>query len=55
LLCRSSLAWCSPFCSLLLLDAESFEFCLRSCSLYLSVPVFFLLLSRAVSKFQALY
>jgi hypothetical protein len=40
LLCRSSLVWCSPICSLFLLDAELFEFCLGSHSLYLGSSVF---------------
>jgi hypothetical protein len=34
LLCRSSLVWCSSIFSLFLLDAEPFEFCLGSNSLY---------------------
>jgi hypothetical protein len=55
LLCRSSLVWCSPIYSLFLLDSEPFEFCLESCSVYLSDPVYFLLLPRVVSKFQALH
>jgi hypothetical protein len=55
LLCRSSLVLCSPICSLFLLDAQPFEFSLWSCSLYLSVPVYFLLLPVVVSKFQPLY
>jgi hypothetical protein len=55
LLCRSSLVWCSSICSFFLLDAKPFEFWLGSCSLYLSVPVYFLLLPEAVSKLQPLY
>jgi hypothetical protein len=37
------------------LDTEPFEFCLGSCSLYLSIPVYFLLLLRVVLGFLALY
>jgi hypothetical protein len=39
---------------LFLLDAEPFEFCLGNYSLYLSLPVYFLLLLRGVSKIQIL-
>jgi hypothetical protein len=55
LLCRSPLVWGSPICSFVLLDAEPFEFYLESCSLYLVVPVYILLLSGVILKFQALY
>jgi hypothetical protein len=41
-------------CSFFLLDAEPFEFYLGNYSLYLYVPLYFLLLLRVVSKFQAL-
>jgi hypothetical protein len=41
LLYKSSLVWCSSICSLFLLDAEPFEFCLGSHFLHLSVPVFY--------------
>jgi hypothetical protein len=36
--CRSSLVWSSPICSLFLLDAEPFGFCLGSHSLHLFIP-----------------
>jgi hypothetical protein len=51
LLYRRSLVWRSLICSLLLLDAEPFQFYLGSCSLYLYVPVYFILLPRVISKF----
>jgi hypothetical protein len=54
-LCRSSLVWCSPFCSFFLLDADPFEFYLGSLSLYLSAPVYFLPIPGVVSKFHTLY
>jgi hypothetical protein len=55
LLCRRALVWYSPICSVFLFDAEPFEFSLGSHSLYLSVPVHFLLLLRVVSGVQTLY
>jgi hypothetical protein len=55
LLCRNSLVWCSPICSWFLLDAGPFAVFLGRSSLYLSVPVYFLLLLGVVSGFQALY
>jgi hypothetical protein len=54
LLCRSSLVLRSPVCLFFLLDTEPFDIDLGSISLYLSVPVYFLLLPEVVSKFQAL-
>jgi hypothetical protein len=55
LLCRSSVVCYILLCSLFLLDVESFDFCLRSCSLYLYVPMYLLLIHGVVSKFQVLH
>jgi hypothetical protein len=42
-------------CSFFLLDADPFEFWFRSSTLYLYVPVYFLVNPGVLSKFQALY
>jgi hypothetical protein len=47
LLCKSSLVWCSPFCSLFLLDAEAWVL-FRETFLLLCVPVYFLLLPGVI-------
>jgi hypothetical protein len=52
---QSFLVWFISICSFFLLDAEPFEFYWGSHSLYIYVPVYFLVLPGVVSKFQALY
>jgi hypothetical protein len=54
LLCRSSLVWCSHISLFFLLDAEPFKFCLGNGSIYLYIPMYFLLLPGVLSMLQVL-